>query len=280
MAAKKYWPKVEKRWAQDGLILGWSPNKGPVEMERVTVGDSIVLHNSFFSAEGRTGDQKQAYFERSRGDFSFTPDGVDQYCRTEASGELLYIIFDPQYRKQFVDELSPSLSFDEPLDKGHSLNRYDELANLVIDFLVSDGFGGKLRGEALASLVMSEVISQFDKTANAYEKYHLAPHLLNEVRDYIDAHCDDHISVESLADIAGVSKFHFTRMFKLETGHAPYQYVLRHRIKKAQNLLVGTNKSIAEIALDTGFSSQSRMNDAFTRMIGVTPGHYRRSVRS
>ena len=280
MSFSKHWPDVQKRWSSDGIAIGWSPYKGGQETDTKTVADMIVLQHSPYRCVGKTGTQKLSTYERNRGDFSFVPKGVDQYVRTEKSGELLYIALDPSIRKQFISELSPSVSFDEPLVEGRSLQRYDELSSLLMDFLLSDGFGGKLRGEALAALVMSTVMKQFDDKLITTTKHHLAPHKLKLVIAYIDEHTDQNISVDMLANLAGVSKFHFTRMFKLETGLSPYQYVLRHRIRKAQNLLVNSKNELAVIALDSGFSSQSHMNEAFSKVMGVTPGYYRRTIQS
>lgn len=279
MSRSGYWPATEKRWASDGLVIGWSPSKRAVESEYRTAVDTIVLQNSPFKAIGRTGSQKVSEFQRNRGDFSFTPEGVDQYVRTDCAGELIYVGFDPSFRQQFVDELAPSTSLDDPLLEGRSLLRYDEVSGLLMDFLISDGFGGRLRGEALASILLTGVINQFDGQSIADVRHHLPPQKLQLTIEFIDAHSGDNISVDTLAELAGVSKFHFTRMFKLETGLSPYQYVLRHRLRKAQGLLVNSQNSLAEIALSVGFSSQSHMNETFMRVMGVTPGHYRDTVR-
>ncbi len=280
MNFSRYWPNVQKRWAGNGIVIGWSPYKGGQETDSKTVADMIVLQHSPYKCVGRTGSQKLMTYERNRGDFSFVPKGVDQYVRTEESGELLYIALDPSIRKQFITELNPSLAFDAPLVNGRALARYDELSSLLMDFLLSDGFGGNLRGEALAALVMSTVMKQFDDKLITTTKHHLAPHKLKLVISFIDEHTDQNISVDMLANLVGVSKFHFTRMFKLETGLSPYQYVLRHRIKKAQNLLVNSKTDLAIIALDAGFSSQSHMSEAFSKVMGVTPGYYRRTIQS
>ena len=280
MSDKGIFPTVERRWSQDGLIIGWSPPTGPVEIAHVSHGDRIVLHGTSYRAVGRTGDQKLFDFVRNRGDYSFTPNGVDTYVRAEGLGELLYVIFTPEYRKQFIDEYAPSVTLDHFFDPDKGMNRYDELSNLMMDFLLSDGFGGKLRGEAIASLVLGEAVQELGKTPGQTDKYHLAPQRMRQITEFIDTHLSGTISVSDLSEIAGISKFHFTRMFKLETGLSPYQFVLRHRIQKARELISRSELSLAEISIDAGFSSQSHMNDAFMRVLGVSPGQYRKDIKS
>jgi AraC family transcriptional regulator len=71
----------------------------------------------------------------------------------------------------------------------------------------------------------------------------------------------------------------FARRFRATTGHPPYRYVLRRRVERAAALLRATDTSISEVALATGFSSQSHFTSAFKQPIGTTPSAYRRRYR-
>jgi AraC family transcriptional regulator len=83
------------------------------------------------------------------------------------------------------------------------------------------------------------------------------------------------IGLAELADVIGLSRFHFVRSFKKTTGIAPYQYLLRRRIERAQLLLREGSLSIGDIALSVGFKSAARFNRAFRRIVGTTPSAYR-----
>lgn len=98
------------------------------------------------------------------------------------------------------------------------------------------------------------------------------------VIDYVDAHLADDIRVEDMAAICGLSRFQFSRAFTRATGQSPYGYVMRQRIERVRSGLATTRKSLAELALDCGFSSQQHMSTAFKRFYGSTPTAYRRSV--
>lgn len=85
-------------------------------------------------------------------------------------------------------------------------------------------------------------------------------------------------SLSELAGECGVSVAHFSRAFKRSTGVAPHQWQLGRRMARAQTLLVNSKLSIAEIALNCGFSSQSHFHSAFKHTAGVTPGQWRRAA--
>jgi AraC-like DNA-binding protein len=92
-------------------------------------------------------------------------------------------------------------------------------------------------------------------------------------RDYLHAHYASDISLETLAAIAGLSRFHFCRVFRKVLGVSPSAYQTQLRIAQAKKLLVkGT--SLAAVAARTGFYDQSHFGWHFKRQVGVTPGGY------
>jgi AraC-like DNA-binding protein len=100
---------------------------------------------------------------------------------------------------------------------------------------------------------------------------------LQRVFDYVDANLVRKITVEDLASVAALSRFHFSRRFKAMTGHTPNRFVGRRRLELAKALFA-EGLSITQIALECGFSSESNFGRFFRKETGVTPGHYRRTV--
>lgn len=98
---------------------------------------------------------------------------------------------------------------------------------------------------------------------------------LRRVVEYIEARLEEDISLEQLAQLAGYSTFHFTRLFKTATGRSPHRYVIEARIARARELLKDSSIPTAEIAYKTGFSSQSHFTTAFRKRVGVTPRVFR-----
>ena len=98
---------------------------------------------------------------------------------------------------------------------------------------------------------------------------------IRAVCDYLAANYARTVSLDALAKIACLSKYHLLRAFTKETGITPYCYLETIRIDRAKELLK-SGKSPAEVAQATGFSDQSHFSNAFKRMIGLTPGQFRR----
>lgn len=99
---------------------------------------------------------------------------------------------------------------------------------------------------------------------------------INKVIDYIIHHLDTPLPVEKLAEVAGLSEYHFHRIFRAEVGETLARYILRLRLEKAGRQLLRSNEAlISEIALDTGFSSTALFCRNFKRRFGLTPQQYR-----
>ena len=107
----------------------------------------------------------------------------------------------------------------------------------------------------------------------------LPPRALRRVREYIEAHLEQNISVQALAATAGLSMFHFAREFKRSEGVTPHDYLVQCRVRRAQELLAGTDLPLSEIALASGFSDQSHCARRFREHVGITPSSYRWSIR-
>ena len=99
------------------------------------------------------------------------------------------------------------------------------------------------------------------------------------VERHVRARLGTDLSLDDLAGAVGLSKYYFSRRFKQRTGQSPYQFVIYERVRAARRRLRETTQPIAQIALETGFSSQSHLTRTFKRHVGVTPGRYRRAWR-
>jgi AraC-like DNA-binding protein len=107
----------------------------------------------------------------------------------------------------------------------------------------------------------------------------LTPRSLQRIREYIEVHLTENIELEALADIAGLSKWHFARAFKQSVGTPPHCYVIQRRLELARELLAETDLSLAQIALQSGFSDQSHFSRRFRMFFGATPRSFRWSKR-
>ncbi|MBU0557707.1 MAG: AraC family transcriptional regulator [Alphaproteobacteria bacterium] len=98
---------------------------------------------------------------------------------------------------------------------------------------------------------------------------------LDRLLEFVEAHLEDDLSVEDLAKVLGLSRFHFSRIFKTTTSRSPYQFLLERRVRRAMDLLRSSNLSVADIARQCGFRSVPQFEEAFRRAMGTRPIRYR-----
>jgi len=107
----------------------------------------------------------------------------------------------------------------------------------------------------------------------------LLPGTIRRVRQYIETHLDEKVSLQTLASVAGLSMFHFARAFKQSEGVTPHDYLIQCRVRRTMELLAGTDLPISEVAASAGFSDQSHCVRRFRERVGVCPRVYRRLAR-
>ncbi|HEU4327588.1 MAG TPA: AraC family transcriptional regulator [Roseiflexaceae bacterium] len=103
------------------------------------------------------------------------------------------------------------------------------------------------------------------------------PAAVARARDYLEAHYAELVRLADLAAQVHLSPFHLIRVFQRAAGMPPHAYLESVRIRHAQALLAA-GLPPAEVAYATGWSSQSHFTSRFRRIIGVTPGRYRRAL--
>jgi len=94
--------------------------------------------------------------------------------------------------------------------------------------------------------------------------------------DEIERSCRQPLSLSEVASAAGLSPFHFLRVFRRVTGTTPHQYLIGARLRLAVQLLLDTNKPITQIAYEVGFEDLSNFIRTFHRVVGASPREYRR----
>jgi AraC family transcriptional regulator len=142
------------------------------------------------------------------------------------------------------------------------------------------GLGGPLLIESLSNILAVHLIRHVFgfRQSTAHEGGVLPRRKLVAIIDYIMANLDNRPTLGRMAELVHLSPDHFARQFKAATGLAPYQFVIKRRVERAQQLLRGRQElSLAEVAISAGFSDQSQLCFHFKRIAGVTPGQFRMS---
>ncbi|HEU4687943.1 MAG TPA: AraC family transcriptional regulator [Vicinamibacterales bacterium] len=104
----------------------------------------------------------------------------------------------------------------------------------------------------------------------------LSPAALRRVQLFVEANLARPIHLHDLAARASLSPYHFARAFKTSAGMTPRAYVEHRRIEQAKRLLEASKQPLADVAMEVGFGTQSRLTATFRRKTGFTPGEYRR----
>jgi AraC-like DNA-binding protein len=100
---------------------------------------------------------------------------------------------------------------------------------------------------------------------------------LRRARDHADRHYAEPLDLAQLAAIAGISKYHFQRLFRATYGKTPATYLTERRIERAQDLLRATNLTVTEVCHAVGFSSLGSFSSRFREIVGETPSEFQRS---
>ncbi|WP_134772433.1 helix-turn-helix domain-containing protein [Ornithinimicrobium flavum] len=97
---------------------------------------------------------------------------------------------------------------------------------------------------------------------------------LRRARDHIDRHFREPVDLATLAGIAGLSKYHFLRLFSRTYGRTPGVYLSERRVERAQDLLRATNLTVTEVCHAVGFSSLGSFSSRFRQVTGESPSQF------
>ena len=103
----------------------------------------------------------------------------------------------------------------------------------------------------------------------------LTPARLRKVVELVHAEIDSDLSLEELADTAGLSITHFSQMFRQSTGKSPHQFVLHRRVDRAKEMLRAAEMRVLDVAVACGFKTQQHFARVFRQLCGASPTEYR-----
>jgi AraC family transcriptional regulator len=155
------------------------------------------------------------------------------------------------------------------------------IASAIVSELQTQTSAGRLRAQALACSLAARLVQKHSSPSPAQAFPRVAQEgldrrRLSRVLDYIEANLEGDLTLDNLASIACLSRFHFARAFKAATGQSPHQHVSAKRLDRAKALLIRRDQSLVDIALALKFSCQANFTRAFRRATGQTPGQFRR----
>lgn len=157
-----------------------------------------------------------------------------------------------------------------------------ELAQLI-NKLISISTGDVLTKDVLANLTLKELLIRIMQMQNL----HVIKDNLNQlsagnrfayILQYIKAHLTEKLSIDTLSQMAYMSKASFFRAFKCELGVSPVDYIIKERIQLAKQFLQNPYCSIADACFKAGFNNQHYFSRAFRKIEGTTPSIYKARI--
>ncbi|MBW4429804.1 MAG: AraC family transcriptional regulator [Nostoc desertorum CM1-VF14] len=218
------------------------------------------------------------------GDNFFVPAGQPSYwCRdkSDKSGVIctpLQICLKPE----LIQQVAEASDIDSKrFELVHSFGQQDlqlhQIGMLMFAELQSGGIMGQLYIESLTQILVIHLLRHYSTSTQpiASQNSSLTYTQLQQVIDYIHAHLNRDLSLAELASVVNISPTYFASVFKQAMGISPHQYVIQQRVEQAKLMLLKTDLTIADIALQVGFSSQSHLTQQFKRLTGITPKQIR-----
>ena len=150
-----------------------------------------------------------------------------------------------------------------------STTRVRALLDLLVGEVNGAAAGHARAAEALTESVVIEVLRHAPRSRDGARD----PRVIQAIAQMNEAF-DEPLAVDDLAKTARMSRFHFSRLFRDETGQAPYQYLLRVRVAKAAEMLRGGHCSVTEAAFACGFTDLSRFARTFKKHTGKSPSNF------
>lgn len=178
------------------------------------------------------------------------------------ASELYYEVFQAQNRRSPVLTLLPDNNIQKTLRA--LLPLYGNTDSTLLTDLHAAG-------------LLTQLLGNLIHTTSDYETWAGVPSSVQDAKTYLAEHYAERITLDDLARMFSVSKFHFQKQFKHFVGYTPNEYLLLVRLNHAKGLLRSTDLPVSQIAYDVGIQNVSHFINLFKKHEGTTPSNYRKN---
>ena len=204
------------------------------------------------------------------GALAICPAGIDSSVESDTDMDTLVLAIEPsRFTLAAAEADAPQAQLNE------RLSGYDPELFAIAKLLMAETKAGYPNGPLFWSEIsdefMSHLIDGHVSLPTRLSRGAIGPSVLRQMRDYIAANLAEPIEVAALAELAGRSPFHFTRVFARSVGMTPHRYVVHLRLQAAVARIREGQSRLADIAAETGFSDQSHLSRWIRRVYGVAP---------
>jgi len=229
----------------------------------------------------RDGEHRDFIYKRN--EIIVTPAGIESGWRWHARSRVIVVTIDPEALDRFSrSELGLVLTrqqlMDQPQFEDPDLTA---AGKMLLDALQERRPGFEVIYESLARVFVVKLLQSYGVELGSVQEFganFTAAHY-RRVLDFVAENYAKSITIEDIAAEAGMSTAHFSRLFKETIGDTPYQFLMRYRVERGQDMLRQTDLPMIQIALDCGFSDQPHFSRTFSKLVGQSPSAYRRQSR-
>lgn len=197
----------------------------------------------------------------------------------DAMPRMIVVAMEQQMVSRILTSAGLGTNFSLPSCFGVRDRTISQLAKTCTEQLDRDGTPNKAFTDGLSSALVTHIYRIYGKNASLdLAKGGLTPLDAQRVIRFIEQNLHENIGLEQLASTVQLSTHYFTEAFRKTVGMPPYRFLLTRRIERAKDLLLNSDLAPGKIAAEVGFSSQAQFTTNFRKMVGKTPGRFRREA--
>ena len=220
---------------------------------------------------------KDVYTRGSGGNICVTPAGQPIAARWDKPLDSLMMSLDPEMVSRTAAEngLSSNIEFVEIYQRKDPL--VQSLGLSLLEHADAETPGSRLYTDSLIQTLTLHLLTNYTTVKSRISEAigGLSGYKLRRVKDFIEDHLEEDLSLNEIAAVAELSPFHFSRAFRRSTGKTPQQYLMQRRMERAKELLAFPDLPIVEVSLRAGFKNQSHFSSLFRKYTNLTPKLWR-----
>lgn len=263
-----------------GALRHWS-GTAPVMRQPPLDHHYLAMHLGGPKRVRRDGDGPPMQREVSVGSVTVVPAGSAFVWATSGPIEYAHLYIAPRRLDRTVRDifdrepgniaLLAQIGWEDPL--------VGALMQAIIDPMLDGNPDGRLARDSWYEALLARLVQAGSSLSAATPRARnaLAPRTLARLKQHIDANLANEVTLDQLAAVAGLSRFHLCRAFRETTGFPPHAYLTRARLASARRLLRAGGLPIREVARLCGFASPNQFATSFRKHLGMTPSAYRQA---
>ena len=231
----------------------------------------VISGTGTLYAYGKNNETKEYHIKSMQG-FMIFPDQITTYVADkDMPWEYVWVEFDGLRAKAVVE--AAGFSWDQPVYKARSKELREEMMK-EMNYIAENGSSSPFHLIGHLYLFL-DYLTRSTESIKVHHSSKLRDFYIHEALEFIEHNFQNDISVEDIADVCGLNRSYFGKIFKEAVGKSPQEFLLSYRMVKATELLKLTKLSVGNISSAVGYDNQLHFSRAFKSIYGVSPKKWR-----